>query len=288
MSKPRANPDHAALEEPMPRDEVGATREKAAELELSSETQEMPTATIEIPPELSTVDGVLNEWARLIGEEFDLWIQTHSKDVAIAQSHDIVFERIMSDPEYAALNEAINLTVNDFPLNAQNPRVMLWRAGRIPISEVPCFVELPNGEIYNMPRNTKLIVRFKTRSHLSADGKQELKEKTLRQNELLADLAKGTASEDEANAALKELEDVKQSLDDLHNPPYTDKERSYLWGDSDEGLFNEVVLDLGVVERDIKTAENETKEVLKGFLAQPGWSPETIKELQRELDALDQ
>ena len=49
-----------------------------------------------------------------------------------------------------------------------------------------------------------------------------------------------------------------------------------------------VVLDLGVVERDIETAKNEARTVIKGLLAQPGWSTEGIKHLQRELDALDQ
>lgn len=281
-------PDHAAFGEPAPRDENAASGEKVAELEPSSEAQEMPTAAIEIPPELSTVDGVLNEWARLVGEEFDLLIQTHSESEASLEAFSIASDRIMSNPEYAVLKEAIKRTINDFPPNAQHPSVMLWRAGRIPISKVPCFIELPNGEIYNMPRNTKLIVRFKTRAHLSADGKQALKEKTQRQNKLLADLAKGTASEDETNAMLKELNSVTQRLNDIQSPSYSDKQRTYLWGDSDEGPFKEVVLDLGIVERDIKAAENETRTVIKGLLAQPGWSPEGIEELQRELEALDQ
>ena len=281
-------PDHAAFEEPARRDENGAAREKVVELEPASEAQEMPTAAIEIPPELSTVDGVLNEWARLIGEEFDLWIQTHSESAAAFKAQDIVSERIMTAPEYAVLREAIRRTIDDFPPNAQHPIVMAWRAGRIPISKVPCFVQLPNGEIYNMPHNTKLIVRFKTRALLSADGKQELKEKTQRQSELLADLAKGTASEDETNAMLKELKSVEERLNYIHSPSYSNKERTYRWGDSAEGPFKEVVLDLGVVERDIETAKNEARTVIKGLLAQPGWSAEGIKHLQRELDALDQ
>lgn len=281
-------PDHAALEEPMPRDEDGAAGEEDAEIEPISDAQEEPTAAIEIPPELSTVDGVLNEWARLVGEEYDLWIQTHSESEASLEAFTIVSDRIMSDPEYAVLKEAIKRTINDFPPNAQHPSVMLWRAGRIPIWKVPCFVELPNGEIYNMPHNTKLIVRFKTRSLLSADGKQALKENTQRQNELLADLAKGAASEDEENAMLKELKSVEERLNHIHSPSYSNKQRTYLWGDPDEGPFNEVVMDLGIVERDLETATNEARTVLEGLLAQPDWSPETIKELQRELDALDQ
>ncbi len=281
-------PGHAALEEPARRDENGAAREKVAELEPSSEAQEMSTAAIEIPPELSTVDGVLNEWARLIGEEFDLWIQTLPESAAAFKAQDIASERIMTAPEYAVLREAIRRTIDDFPPNAQHPIVMAWRAGRIPISKVPCFVQLPNGDIYNMPPNTKLIVRFKTRALLSAEGKQELKEKTQRQNELLADLAKGTASEDDTNAMLKELKSVEERLNYIHSPSYSDKERIHLWGDSAEGPFEEVVLDLGVIERDIETAKNEARTVIKGLLAQQGWSPEGIKELQRELEALDQ
>lgn len=276
------------LEEETARDE-GAARTEAGD-EMSNpkdavESLEEAKDPPKIPPELSTVDGVLNELARLVVEEYDLWIQTHSHDVAIAQAHSIVIDRIVSDSEYAVLNAAMARTLNDFPLNAEHPEYLLWRAGRIPISEVPFFIRLPNGEIHNMEKNTRVVVRFQTRGVLSADGRISLRKYTERKNELLANLAKGTASESEEKAMLTELDNVEQRLHVLHNPPYGPIERSYEWGDSSEGPFKEVVLDLGVVEYD---SEAHAREALTRMLALPNMTPETKKELQRELDALNQ
>ncbi len=276
------------LEEQTPRNEAAARAEAADEVSNPKDAESLEEAKEppKIPPELSTVDGVLDELARLVVDEYDLWIQTHSHDVAIAQSHSIVIDRIVSDPEYAVLNAAMARTLNDFPLNADLPEYLLWRAGRIPISKVPFFISLPNGEIHNMERNTKVIVRFQTRGVLSADGRISLRKYTERQSELLANLAKGAASESEEKAMLTELSKVEQRLHVLHNPPYGPVERSYEWGDSDEGPFKEVVLDLGVVE--YADPEEHARKALTRMLATPNLPPESKKELQRELDALNQ
>lgn len=289
--------------DPASEDSTGRTgSERAGKLTLEDQTPPVNQPETDLPEETSETSGgsvsdsektaanpynfktwedAWNEYARLVGLEFDAameagappeLIEQHLKAAESAGGIAVDFvtpekitelwasvtaaanarQKVFVNNEMPALKAAIWPFLGDIPSQEWLQTNLLVRAGRLPASVLEWNVMLPNGEIYDLKANpnTELIVRYKTRTQLSEDGRRWLKEAVQKENALLERLTKGDFSPSDESSLLAELEKVQKRLKQLRTPHYADHERRYSTAHPDASDVKVVVRDLGVVGND--------------------------------------
>ena len=258
------------------------------ETDLPEETSETSSGSVSDsektaanPYNFKTWEDAWNEYARLVGLEYDAAIKAGAPPELIEQhleaaesagdiAVDIVTpekitqmwaivtaaanarQKVFVNNEMPALKAAIWPFLDDIPAQEWLQMNLLVRAGRLPASVLEWNVTLPNGEVYDLKANpnTELIVRYKTRTQLSEDGRRWLKEAVQKENALLERLSKGDFSQSDESSLLAELEKVQKRLTQLRAPHYADHERRYSTAPPDASDAKVIIRDLGVIGND--------------------------------------
>ncbi len=179
-------------------------------------------------------------------EDQDRWFRSRAES-------EIKME-VFSTDKHPMLKEAMRPFLNEIPPKEWSPDSLFVRAGRLPASVLDYNVTLPNGEIYTLQENTKLVIVYR-QNNLTEAGIQKLAEMQAKETDLLRRLA-SIPSESEADSLNAELETVQIWLKHLQEPTGT-AQRGYTWGDPKDPDFKTITIDLGVIEEDLSAAKEE-------------------------------
>ena len=169
-----------------------------------------------------------------------------------AMALENVYDRVATgfEDEYAGLWKAL-LPLFDSGFDGMS---LLVRAGRLPEEVLYSKVKLPNGDIFNMLPNRKLVINYQVKGKLTKRGHRKLLENEQKELDLLSRLAGGNLSESEASKLNGELTRVQQELERLRKPVYIDKSSGHMRGDSDHIDFKTIELNLGVLDTGAKSS----------------------------------
>ena len=203
-----------------------------------------PSADPPDPGALASVDETLDEYARLVGERYDLLIQTMDPLEAVMYSrHQIHLE--LGEGKHPRLMEGLRRFQGKFPPESKSPSSLLARAGRIPNENI---WTLPNGDEIEIKPNTEVVVTFYKRGSLTSEGLRKLEAAEKEEWDLLERLETAGVSEEERVALEARLEAARLIQKNLLEREPGAFEITRIHGDKDHPDFKTVNINLGVID----------------------------------------
>ena len=199
------------------------------------------------PPDLAplaSVDETLDEYARLVGERYDLLIQTMDPHEAVMYSrHQIHLE--LREGKHPRLMEGLRQFQGKFPPESQSPSSLLARAGRIPNENI---WTLPNGDEIEIKPNTEVVVTFYKRGSLTSEGLRKLEAAEKEEWDILERLETAGVSEEERVSLEEGLEAARLLQKNLLEREPGAFEITRIHGDKNHPDFKTININLGVVD----------------------------------------
>ncbi|MDE0021041.1 MAG: hypothetical protein OXT69_06630 [Candidatus Poribacteria bacterium] len=194
--------------------------------------------------ELNTVDETLDEYARLVGERYDLLLQTMDEHEASIYAHDQISLEIIKG-KHPRLFDAIRRFQGQFPPESRSPGALLARAGRIPNENL---WTLPNGEVVEVQPNTEVVVTFYKRGKITAEGLRKLEASEKEEREILDRLEAADVSEEERASLQTKLEETRQFQKTILEREPSPFEITRIHGDREDPDFKTIRINVGIVD----------------------------------------
>ena len=217
--------------------------------------------------DFKNAEEALAAYSNLVAQHFDMLKQDpnytppppfHSYDDSYVSWEDnwyagiatsLTLDKVYEHNEYPELRKAISPFINEW--EDWSPPNFMVKAGRWPSAVLRDDIVLPNGEILdlNTMKNKRVVIKFRKLMVLDEVGQLAMKEYENREAEIVSRLA--SASDNESAALLDELDYIRETLKTARTPEYGEIVRGYFVGDIDPDEAEEVVIDLGIIEKDL-------------------------------------